>query len=759
MTLLSGILAPLLYTLIIVSAVWWPIMPHYYWLIPTSLMSLAFIIKRQLVIGLAFTAMSVALIQGNLLKHQSEVLYRFGTDINIKAQVDSYFKKISHGYEVEVTIFAIDELELDYFARPKVKLRLPVALDIGAVVSAEVKLSPVFGVLNYVGFDKEKFYLSKGLVGEIAISPQSHFIVESHSHWRAQLHNAVTRHTSDSQYRGYYLALIFGDRSQLKPNDWQMLKQSGLSHLIAISGLHIGMVFVVGFVLVRAIAQWLGWLLPRRWRHLLSLQRHWLSALAGLALALTYAALGNFAVSTVRALVMLMVVYGLSVSQRRLPSMLIVLITACVVVTAVPFSAASSGFWLSFLAVVSLMISATLTQSYFGIRAMLLTHLALTLLFVPIVLYLFQGIASLTPIYNFVFVPWFSFLVVPLLMAAMVFTALGLPCGPLWWLLDTVMVPFENAISLANAFWVALPVDYAVYAIPVLIALALGQVVTKQWCFILLIVTVFGAQLRSISRSFSVHFLDVGHGLSVVIQQGREAVVYDTGRAREHFSMASAVVTPNLYGLGIAHLEGLIVSHADNDHSGGEQVLIEGWRPKWVRKPDKTLGSEPCIRGQKWHWRRVTFEALWPPKPVSRAYNPHSCVVLVTFHWKGGEERVLLTGDIEKMSEILIGRQLEPFTLSVLSVPHHGSSTSSSEYLRQVLIAENAVASTQYNSRWKLPNPKVRESYQQQGINWYETGRDGAVSLRFIDGEMTVSTLRTQNLDPWYRQMLRSRVE
>ncbi len=160
MTLLTGIVAPLVFSLTLISVAWWPMMPHYYWLIPTSLISIALLIKRCSIIAVAFIAMSVALIQGNLYKHQSEVLYRFGTDITIKGRVDSYFKKITRGYEVELTILSIDGEKLSFFERPSVKLYAPIALTMGDELQALVQLKPVVGVLNQVGFDKEQYYFS-----------------------------------------------------------------------------------------------------------------------------------------------------------------------------------------------------------------------------------------------------------------------------------------------------------------------------------------------------------------------------------------------------------------------------------------------------------------------------------------------------------------------------------------------------------------------------------------------------------------------
>ncbi len=231
--------------------------------------------------------------------------------------------------------------------------------------------------------------------------------------------------------------------------------------------------------------------------------------------------------------------------------------------------------------------------------------------------------------------------------------------------------------------------------------------------------------------------------------------------ARVQLSLWRAlVVTPNLLAIGVRDLHGVIISHADNDHAGGEIELRNYWKPDWVKKPDGLTEEQLCIRGRTWQWKAVRFEALWPPKRVDRAYNPHSCVVLISFvQGDNSVHRILLTGDIEKVSEILIARTLSELDVDVMSVPHHGSRTSSSTFLTQLIHAEHVVASTKFRSHWQLPNELVKQRYLERGAQWYETGKQGQVNFVFFDGELTVSTLRNQNLDPWYRQMLRSRVE
>lgn len=94
-------------------------------------------------------------------------------------------------------------------------------------------------------------------------------------------------------------------------------------------------------------------------------------------------------------------------------------------------------------------------------------------------------------------------------------------------------------------------------------------------------------------------------------------------------------------------MDGVILSHLDNDHAGDWQGLAERWQPNWIRASQ--LGTEfmPCIRGESWQWQSLHFTVLWPPQAVSRAYNQHSCVIRMTD--TQSNHSVLLSGDVTAM--------------------------------------------------------------------------------------------------------------
>ncbi|MGF1775963.1 DNA internalization-related competence protein ComEC/Rec2 [Vibrio nomapromontoriensis] len=786
MTLFTSITVPLVYTLTLISATFWPVMPTIYWLIPISLISFALLIKRRFILLTGFIALSVALIQGNLLKSQTEALFRFGTDITIKARVDSYFKQISQGYEADVTVFSVNGESINLVYRPKIKLKLSMPVDVGAWVVAPVRLKRIVGVKNRVGFDKEKYYFAHGLLAQARVDDSAHSMVSSKSQWKSIIYNHIYRATSTSRYQGYYLALIFGDRSKLTADDWASLRESGLSHLMAISGLHIAIIFSIGVFVGRAVVLLCGVLSrqsqsqsqrrsgKKRWFTQIALfiaAQPWLAVACGFIFAGFYGALAHFPIPTVRALLMLLTLYVIYSRSIKADAVAMLLFSAGLVLTVLPFSSASMSFWLSYYAVSALVVlAAYLRQPQYieagKIRSGLLFHIGLAVLFLPLLIIVFNGASLGSALYNLIFVPWFSFIVMPALLLMTVFTLVASMMGiDDIGLYDLVMDPLLSvvikAMSYSIWFWVELEPHYV---LPILFVIAAGlcwQWITVRWVSIIAVVALFLWIEAEKKHHFRVVVLDVGHGLAVIVQQGNEAVIYDTGMEMAGFSIAQRLITPTLAQLGVNVLEGIILSHADNDHAGGTVYLQRQWQPKWVRKSDADATELPCIAGEKWQWGEVTFEALWPPKLVARAYNPHSCVVLMTYSPKeqSHDYQVLFTGDIDQISEILLARNLPLLDVDAILVPHHGSKTSSSEWLLNRIRTQHAIASTRFAGRWNLPNPDVKARYLQNGAKWYDTGSVGQVNLSFSAQEVSAFTLRGDKLAPWYRQMLRSGVE
>ena len=222
--------------------------------------------------------------------------------------------------------------------------------------------------------------------------------------------------------------------------------------------------------------------------------------------------------------------------------------------------------------------------------------------------------------------------------------------------------------------------------------------------------------------------LDVGQGLAVVVQTRHHVLLYDSGPSyRGGGSAARSVVLPFLAHRGIDSLDRLVISHADNDHAGGLPFLLADVAVDRVLAGEslpQAPGADACAAAAPWHWDGVRFDLLHPRAGDGLAGNDASCVLLVS----AGGRRALLTGDIEADAEArLVRRRVLP-RAEWLSMPHHGSRTSSTAAFVQAVQPRVAVVSSGYGNRWGMPMPDITARWRAAGASVINTAESGAVS-------------------------------
>ena len=262
-----------------------------------------------------------------------------------------------------------------------------------------------------------------------------------------------------------------------------------------------------------------------------------------------------------------------------------------------------------------------------------------------------------------------------------------------------------------------------------------------------------------------VTIMDVGQGLSVVIETPELTWVYDAGaKFSDTFDIGDRVVAPFLREKGIRDI-GLIISHDDQDHAGGAKALAEQFNTfvYWAGEASTsiTANDEPCIGGQIWQGEQVKLEVLWPlpqeafQQPYLLSGNDASCVVLLSIFASGQVPqkvfRVLLTGDISRKVEKRLLPYL-PRQIDLLVSPHHGSRTSSFSEFVEHIKPRYVVHSAGYKHHYGHPHPKVWARYEQVGSQQWNTADAGAVSLEvdLPSGEYKILTARSDEKKRWY---------
>ena len=542
-------------------------------------------------------------------------------------------------------------------------------------------------------------------------------------HWRQAVADSLRRDIPDPDTRGVLLALGNGDRSGINHERWQQFQRYGLNHLVVISGLHVGLVAGLGFLLGRLWSRRAG---------------HGLAA----ALALAYSALAGFALPTQRALVMLASVQLVALAGRRISPLRSLSAALLLVALLDPLATHGAGFWLSFGAVALIFYLRHMQPQLDGWRLLLSLQLVLAPSMGLLASAWFGGLGWIAPLANLVAVPVLSVWLAPLSLLGAVLAPLD-AAGPIWWLASLPVAGFlalDAALSTRLTLWLALrpePVMLLGLAVALLLALAHRALPLRWLAPVWLVLALSGRGNEVAHRDLDLWLLDVGQGLALVARHGNATLVYDTGAGDPAGpNMATAVIIPFLERQGVEAIDLLVLSHADNDHASGGLAMHRRFRIRetWVGEPvEQALpGLEPCRTGQSRRWGELAISVLWPWDEAG-AGNNRSCVLRLDFQGL----RILLPGDIEaSVEQRLVRRDRAALAAQVLLVPHHGSRTSSSTALLNAVQPELALLSRGYRNRFAHPHPAVSRRLAALGLPICDTAEQGAVHLRLADGRL-----------------------
>ena len=557
--------------------------------------------------------------------------------------------------------------------------------------------------------------------------------------WRDAVRDSMQQALGDARLRGVIVALAIGDQDAIPADDWEVFWRTGVGHLMSISGLHITMFAGLAF----AIAHFAWVRVPRL---ALWIPARKAAVVAGTLAALAYTLMTGYAVPAQRTFMMLAAIALCVLADRHGSPSRVLALAALAVLLLDPWAVLAAGSWLSFVAVAAIFYAMALRTGQPGkLRAALVEQLAVTVVMVPMLLALFQEVSLVSPIANAIAIPVVSLVVVPLAIAGG-FTGTAWLLGAAHGIMQALMAPLERLADLPLAMLEShAPQGWTVAAAVVGCAWLLAprglpmRSAGAAW-----IIPLFAVRPPAPAWGEAwVDVLDVGNGLAVVVRTASHALAYDTGPAwHGEGDSGSRIVVPFLRGEGVARLDGLVVSHADDDHAGGAISLAASREPPWLLSPLPRAHplqamfdtSIRCEAGRRWWWDGVEFAVLHPgpeaygaePGRKPRKENDRSCVVRVAT--AGGS--ALLTGDAEARSEYeMLRRDAAALRSTAIVVPHHGSRTSSTPEFLDAVAPSAAVFSVGHLNRFHHPHAAVVSRYAGLGVALRRTDREGALRV------------------------------
>ena len=610
----------------------------------------------------------------------------------------------------------------------------------GQYWSLRAKLHIAHSLQNPGGFDYKTYLATRHIHWIGAILPGSMTpLTQAASIWnmvviREKLATHLAHLFSNETSLGIVQALTIGVTSHINQDAWTLFRCTGTTHLMVISGAHIGLVAGMMFKLIVGLWSRCQWLCLR-------IPSQKIASIVAILLSIGYAIVAGLGAPAERATISAGFVFLRYLGQRQFGAWQAWRYALLAVLLTEPHAVLLPGFYLSFMAV-AILLTMNRRISHKKMLKAIAMQLSCMVGLLPFTIFWFSYGAVTGLFANMLAIPWVSFVIVPLS-----FICLGVGQYLIWLpkILDlSIHYLLVFLHSLDGLAWMNVQIAYPHILVAIagilslIIFLFLRVSALLPAAITLMIVAVYPTHPHISDEAFQADILDVGQGLAVVIQTHAHVLLYDTGGQNFQGSdMGKMVILPYFQHIGLTHVDKIVVSHPDLDHRGG-LLSVETAFPKAtliVDEPSFYHRGVSCHHYPKWTWDGVTFQ-FFPISYVGNKTNNRSCVLKVS----NSSGQILLTGDIETPAEYALiknyGTQLQS---TVLVVPHHGSNTSSSRAFLQMVDPKYAFFSYGFDNRYHFPHAQALRRYRDLHIVSRSTSDQGMIRVVFNKKKWAIS--------------------
>lgn len=575
-----------------------------------------------------------------------------------------------------------------------------------------------------------------------------------------------------------FCAMVLGDKQDLEPEMRMRYQLAGIVHILAISGLHISILGMGLYNLLKKIGLGI-----------------WPAGIFSLGVMLQYGIMTGGSVSTMRAVTMFLIAMGARITGRIYDMMTALSVTAMMILLESPAYLLDSGFLLSFGCVLGIGVAAEKICALAGAEKKwtkaLVSSMALQLVTLPVMLKFFGEVSLAGFFLNLLVLPSVGFV----LIGGMAALLLGIFCIPAAKLAILsargLLLFYEYLCSLAGKLrwstWIGGEPEIwqiLVYYGILITVLFIGQYVKIQirkekessqrkersgeqekavrWKLCTLRMAAGALLTAGIlvlgfhpSGKLKVTCLDVGQGDGILVETPDNHHFLIDGGSSSQSDLGRYCLLPALKSQGISYLDGLFISHTDKDHISGAKELLEymgnglttiraGYLvlPSWAEKPEaweelSDAAQKAGIKivtgkkGDELHCGLVSFSILWPEKNATgKDVNEEAMVMELSF----GEFQMLFTGDIGADTEkkLLASGILKD--VDCLKVGHHGSRYSTTEAFLEKIKPELAIISCSSTNTYGHPSPETVERLEAAGSQVEYTMKNGAITVE-TDGK------------------------
>lgn len=693
-----------------------PLRPHVPIFIATLLLSIAaFCVSRVTRLRVPFVALAIASFAAfvTLVLALDQLAQRWspadeGQRVIAEVQIDLLVRRTSAGAEFDALLYIESPSRLQRTLRARVSWRDPSKVPRAAERwRLLLQLSAPRANTNPGGFDEQREFFrdrvhARAVVlpfaGNRRVAAQSGGLLAVRERTVRRIREAVVDRDASALFAG----LSVGATGEVTREQWQVFSDTGTTHLVAISGMHVTLFCWVVAALARRLWARLQWLVRR-------LDRETFAATLGVPAAALYAAIAGFGIPAQRTVVMLAVWWMFRLTGRVHAGFDVLGLAIIAVLIVDPFAPLSSGFWLSFVAMATLIATEAAQGS--GLRAWFMetlrTQWRVSLALLPITLVWFSSFSLAGLIVNFAAIPVFSLVLVPVALLGSLLGAFARPlAAPLWWVGERVH----------EWLW------------PLLVVVA-----AHPYAAIQLSPAAF-LPMSGLERpgegEVMITLLDAGEGTSLIVRTRHHALVYDTG---EHYESegrsAERLVAPALRALGVSKVDRLVLSGSHAQRAAGAARLLAAVPVHSIIGGGAWPGAhrpvEDCARGARWQWEGVEFETFGLPGG--------SCALRIDF---GGDPSFLIADRLDAdessafATQALAGQR--PLRSTVVVTPRRGAVAAATPQFVEAVDAQ-----------WiMIPGGKAApDRLARVALHWrvdptrvVATAAEGAVTLRLRKG-------------------------
>jgi len=647
-------------------------------------------------------------------------LYRINT--NKKINIETITGQIINKKILE------DEIELEIKGKEKVIIKTKENYNIGDLVELKGKIelpnkNTIPNLFNYKNYLKSKNI-------NITIKPTSIKLLKQNKKIKYKIKENIINYIEKYKTKEYLKTFILGDNSNLEKNILTSYQTNGISHLFAVSGMHLSLFSNILLLILKKINK-----------------NETINHLIIIIFFIFFAFLTNYAPSILRALILYILTTLNKQLNLNIKTIYLLIIDLIILLLYNPFYIYNIGFIYSFIITASLIItSKIINKQKQYIKKILLTSTISFITSIPISINNFHEINIISPITNLIFVPLISLIIFPLSLLTLLIKPLDNILLIATKILENLSLLIEKLkinIILSHIPWYMI----IIYYITIIIFIkGLEQKQIKKLLPLILIIVIH-TNIKNMSTITRITSLDVGQGDSTLIELNNKNILIDTGgRPNSSTSLVLNKTIPYLKSLGIKKIHYAVLTHGDFDHMGEAINLVNNFKVEKVifncgpyndleKELIKVLDKKKikyysCIKELNINNNKLYFLQT----KVYDNENDNSNVIYTELDGY----KFMFMGDASITTEKEIMSIYNLPNIDVLKVGHHGSKTSSGKEFINEINPKYSIISVGKNNRYGHPNKETLDNLVNSKI--YRTDLDGSIMFKIKNNKLRIDT-------------------